>query len=127
MQKIICLTLTLLMALQLIPRAAGANGVASQIAAMPSGTKIGLRLKDKRKMLGTTGVVSGPGFVFIEASAGERQIAFDDVVSVKRIGWKSHTTRNVLIIAGIGVAVAVIAIVVHAKNCPLGCNSHSAF
>ena len=124
MQKIICLTLTLLMALPLIPTASAANGVASQITAMPLGTKIELRLKDKQKLSGTTGALSGTGFAFIDASTGERQIAFDDVASVKRIGAKSHTARNVLIIAGIGVAIAAIVIVVHAKECPLGCGSH---
>ncbi len=92
---------------------------------MPLGTKIELRLKDKQKLSGTTGALSGTGFAFIDASTGERQIAFDDVASVKRIGAKSHTARNVLIIAGIGVAIAATVIIVHAKECPLGCNARA--
>jgi hypothetical protein len=122
MQKMICLILTLLMALQLIPTAFGASGVASQIAAMPVGTKIELRLKDRQKMLGTTGAVSGTGFAFIDASAGEHQIAFDDVASVKRLDKKSHVARNVLICVGIAAVVTgiVIAVAIHeSKTHPL--------
>ena len=115
MQKIICLTLTLLLALPLIPTASGANGVAGQIAAMPLGTKIELRLKDKQKMLGTTGAVSATGFAFIDASTGEHQIAFDEVASVKRLDKKSHVARNVLICVGIAAVVTgiVIAVAIH--------------
>jgi hypothetical protein len=127
MRQTLSLALTLLMALQLAPTAFAAEGVASQITAMPPGTKIELRLKDKRKMTGATGAVSNSGFVLIDASIGEHQIAFDDVASVKRVGAKSHTTRNVLIILGIGVVVAVIVVVIHVKSCPLGCNSRSRF
>lgn len=119
-----CFALTFTMALQLVPTAFAASSVASQISAMPPGTRIELRLKDKQKMLGTTGALSASGFAFVDQSAGEHQLAFDDVASVKRIGVKSHTTRNVLIVAGIGVAVAAIAIIVHAKECPLGCGTH---
>jgi hypothetical protein len=126
MQKIICLILTLMMTLQLVPMASGANGVASEIAAKPPGTRIELRLKGKQKMLGITGAVSGSGFAFIDANSGEHQIAFDDVASVKRVGGKSHTTRNVLIVVGIGVAAIAIAVGIYAKKCaPLGCNSHA--
>ncbi len=125
MQKIMCFALTLIMALQMARPAYGASSVASQITAMPPGTRIELRLKDKQKMSGTTGALSETSFAFIDTAAGEHQIAFDDVASVKRVGGKSHTTRNVLIIAGIGVAVTAIVIIVHAKECPLGCNARA--
>ena len=124
MQKIMCFALTFVMALQLVPTAFAKSSVASQISALPPGTRIELRLKDKQKLFGTTGAVSDLGFAFVDRSAGERQISFDDVASVKRVGAKSHTTRNVLIVAGIGLAVAAIAIIVHAKECPLGCGTH---
>ena len=127
MQRVMCFALTLIIGLQLGPAAYAADSVASQIAAMPQGANIEVRLKDKQKMSGTTGAVSSSGFALVDANTGERQIAFDDVASVKRVGGKSHTTRNVLIIAGVGVAVAAIAIIVHAKACPLGCNSHTGF
>jgi len=112
------LTLMLLMALQLGPAAFAASSVASQITAMPPGTRIELRLKDQRKMSGRTGTVSGSGFAFVDASSGEHQIAFGDVVSVKRLDKKSHVARNVLIGVGIAVVVTgiVIAVVIHDFN-----------
>jgi hypothetical protein len=115
------------MAMQSVPAVFGADSVASQISALPPGSRIELRLKDKQRMWGTIGAVSTSGFTLVDTHAGEHQLAFDDVASVKRTGSKSHTRRNVLIVAGIGVAAATIAIVIYAKRCPLGCNSRSGF
>jgi hypothetical protein len=115
MQKIICLTLTLLMASQLTPTAFATSSVASQIAALPLGTSIELRLKDGQKMSGSTGAVSGAGFALVGTSTGEHQIAFDDVLSVKRLDKKSHVARNVLICVGVAAVVTgiVIAVALH--------------
>jgi hypothetical protein len=55
---------------------------------------------------------------------GDRQLAFDDITSVKQLSKKSHTTRNVLIIVGIGLAVAVTVVAIYIKNCPLGCGHY---
>jgi hypothetical protein len=123
MRQTISLALALLMALQLTPTVFAGDSIASQITAMPPGTRIEVRLKDKQRMAGTTGAVSNSSFAFVDASTGQHQIAFDDVASVKRIEKKSHTTRNVLIVVGIGVAAAGIAVGIYAKKCaPLGCN-----
>jgi hypothetical protein len=110
------------MALQLTPTAFAASSIASQITAMPLGTRIELRLKDRQEMSGTTGAVSGSGFAFVDASTGEHHIAFDDVLSVKRLDKKSHVARNVLICVGIAAVVTgiVIAVAVHdAKTRPI--------
>jgi hypothetical protein len=80
------------------------------------GASIELRLTDKQKMRGTRGALSTTGFTFAEARAGERQIAFADVASVRQTTTKPHTTRNVLIGVGIGLAAAVIVIAVLVSN-----------
>ena len=51
--------------------------------------------------------MSASGFTLIDPSGGNRQIAFDEVASVKQLTKKSHTKRNVLIGAGIAVAVVI--------------------
>jgi hypothetical protein len=124
MRQILSLALTLLMVMQLAPAVFCAESVASQITALPLGTKVEVRLKNKRKMRGTTGAVSNSGFAFVDASAGQQQIAFDDVVSVKRLDKKSHTTRNVLIVVGIGLTATAIGLGIYIKKCaPFGCNA----
>jgi hypothetical protein len=96
--------------------------VSTQIAAMPQGARIELRLKTKEKLRGARGPVTDAGFTLVSTPAPDRQIAFDDVASVKL--YKSHTTRNVLIIVGIGVVATVGIIAAVALRCaPLGCNS----
>jgi hypothetical protein len=52
----------------------------------------------------------------VDARGAERQVAFDDVASVKRISTKSHTGRNILIGVGIGVAAVAIVIVALAHS-----------
>jgi hypothetical protein len=86
------------MATQLAPTAFCAVSVASQITALPLGTKVELHLKNKQQVRGTTGAVSNTGFALIGVSAGEQQIAFDDAASVKRVSSKkSNATKIVLI------------------------------
>jgi hypothetical protein len=118
MRKTISLALMLLMVTQLVPAAFADDTVASQITAMPTGARIELRLKNKQKIRGARGAVSNTGFALVDAT-GEHQIAFDDVKSVKQLSTKSHTTRNILIGVGIGVAaVAAIIAIIAIKNPP---------
>ena len=67
------------MVAQLGPAAFGADSVTSQITGMPPGANIEVRLKNKQTMRGARGEVSGSGFTLLNPSAGDRQIAFDDV------------------------------------------------
>jgi hypothetical protein len=128
MRRILSLALTLLMAMEWAPTAFAADAVAAQIAAMPAGTKIELRLKNKEKLSGTTGAISSSGFTLVDAHTGEHQFTFDDVASVKRLGSRSHTRRNVLIVTGIAVVAVGIGLGIYAKKCaPFGCNSRPVF
>ena len=68
-------------------------------------------------MRGARGTVSDTGFSLVDARAGERQIVFSDVTSVKQVNAKkSHTARNIAIGVGIGIAAAAITLIliVHA-------------
>ena len=124
MRQLLSITLALLMAMQLVPSAFGAESVAAEITALPLGTRVELHLKNKQKIRGATGAVSGTGFALVAAGVAEQQIAFDDVASVKRLDKKPHTTRTVLIVVGIGVAVTAIALGIYLKKCaPFGCNA----
>jgi hypothetical protein len=126
MRQILGPVLTFLMIMNSVPAVMAADDVASQIAAMPTGTKIEVRLKSKEKLRGSAGAVSNSGFTLTDSQTVAHQIAFDDVASVKQIAAKpSHVTRNVLIIVGVGVAVTALVIGIHIAKCgPLGCNSH---
>ncbi len=101
--------LSVILTLAMLPRFASAapdsGTVTTQITALPEGAHIDLRLKSKEKLHGTRGALSDTGFTLISAPAADRQIAFDDVATVKL--HKSHTTRNVVIIVGVGIIVAV--------------------
>jgi hypothetical protein len=81
----------------------------SQIAGMPLGTNIELRLKTNQKLRGARGAVSTTGFALVDSHAAEQQIAFDDVASVKLYAVKKHTTRNILI--GVGITLLVLGII----------------
>jgi hypothetical protein len=83
--------------------------VTTQIVGMPLGAHIELRLKNKQKVRGARGAVSTTSFALVDSHAGERQIAFDDVVSVKLFTPKSHTMRNILI--GVGITLVVLGII----------------
>jgi hypothetical protein len=124
MRQILCLVLVSLLVFQLSPAAFGADSLASQISGMPTGTDIEVLLKSKQTLRGGRGEVTASGFTLLNPSAGNGQIAFDDVASVKQLNKKSHTKRNVLIIVGIAVVAVAVAVVIYAKSCPLGCNTH---
>jgi hypothetical protein len=112
MRQTLSLVLVLLMLMQLGPAAFGADSVGNQIIKIPTGANIEVRLKDQQILRGMRGEVTDSGFTLEHLSAGNRQIAFDDVSSVKQIKRKTHSTRNVLIILGVVVvgAVGVLAI-----------------
>ncbi len=74
---------------------------------MPTGANIEVHLKDQQMLRGMRGEVTDSGFTLENLNAGNRQIAFDDVSSVKQIKRKTHSTRNVLIILGVVVVGAV--------------------
>ncbi len=118
--------LSVMLTLAILPRFAAASpdtsSVTTQIAAMPQGVHIELRLKSKEKLRGIRGPVSDTGFTLVSAPAADRQIAFDDVATVKQ--YKSHTTRNVLIIVGVGIVATVGIFAAVVFRCGgLGCNS----
>ena len=116
MRHALSVFLALLMVARLAPAAPDTASITTQITNIPLGAQIELRLTNKQKVRGTRGALSPTGFTFTEARAGERQIAFADVASVRQITTKSHTTRNVLIGVGIGLAAAAIVIAVLVSN-----------
>jgi hypothetical protein len=121
MKQALSVALVLLMAMQLGPLAFGADTVTSQITGMPAGTSIEVHLKNKQTLRGTRGEVSGSSFTLVNPSASDRQIAFDDVASVKQLTKNSHTKRNVLIVVGVAVVVFVAVVAIQVKRCPVGC------
>jgi hypothetical protein len=116
MRHMISVFLVLLMVARLAPAAPDTASITAQITSIPLGATIEVRLTDKQKLRGTRGALSTTGFALAKPNAGERQIAFADVASVKQTTIKPHTTRNVLIGVGIGLAAAVIVIAVLASN-----------
>jgi|SRR5436190_16176938 hypothetical protein len=121
LRKTVSLALVSLMVTHLLPAALGAESVASQITAMPAGTNVILRLKNKQTMRGTRGPVSNSGFTLVDARTGEHQIAFDDVVSVKQLTKKSHLTRNILIGVTIGIVAVGITVGILLRCGSFGC------
>ena len=77
-----------------------------------------VRLKNQQVLRGSKGSTSDSGFT-LTADTGDRQIAFADVAAVKQL--KSHTLRNVLIIAGISVAALGITIGIMLRCGAFGC------
>ena len=80
------------MLMQLGPAAFGADSVGNQIIKIPTGANIEVRLKDQQILRGMRGEVTDSGFTLEHLSAANRQIAFDDVSSVKQI--KGKRTRR---------------------------------
>ena len=124
MRHAISFVLVLLMVTRLGPAAYAADSVTSQITGMPTGTNIEVRLKNKQTARGTRGEVSGSGFNLLNPTVGDRQIAFDDITSVKQLNKKSHTTRNVLIVAGVAVVALAVVLAVTLRCGGLGCGGH---
>jgi len=121
LRETLSVVLTFLLLLQLTPPGRGAESIAARIGAMPPGTRVELRLKNKQRIRGVTGPVSPTTFILVEARSGQRPVAFDDVESVRRLSGKSHMTRNVLIVVGVGVVAVGITAAVLLRCGPLGC------
>lgn len=124
MRQAISFVLVLLMVTRLGPAAYAADSVSSQITEMPTGTNIEVRLKNRQILRGARGEVSDSGFTLLNPTVGDRRIAFDDVTSVKQLNKKSHTTRNVLIVAGVAVVALAVVLAVTLRCGGLGCGGH---
>src|SRR4051812_25081474 len=86
----------------------------TRVLAIPMGSLVEVHLNNNEKIRGRMGQVSDEGFVIQTVQGGKaetRKIAFTDMKSLKTIG-KSHTTRNILLVAGISVVVLVIVVLV---------------
>jgi hypothetical protein len=106
LQRRIALILAVLLLTNLTPNSFAGQDIATDIQSMPAGTNVEVRLKtrEREKLRGTTGAASASSFTLTDTSAVYHRLAFDDIASVKRINGKpSHTTRNVLIVAGVRV------------------------
>ena len=115
-RRALSIVLSLVMLTGLASAAPDATSIRTQIAGMQLGANMELHLKNKQVLRGARGAVSDAGFTFVEARTGERQIAYDDVASVKQVIKKSHTLRNVLIVTV--AAVAILTIVASAHGGP---------
>lgn len=117
--------LSVLLALAILTRLAPASpdtaSVKTQIVNLPLGANIELHLKNNQRMRGAKGTVSDTGFMLLDAHAIEQPIEFDDVASVKLYSVKSHTTRNILIGAGIALVAVAIWIGITLRCGPFGC------
>ena len=123
MRQLLTGVLVLAMVIQGSPAAFAAGSAKSQIEGMPLGTSIEVQLKNKQTLRGNKRETSDSGFTLGDPGGGSRQIAYDDVTSVKQLDKKSHKTRNILIVAGIGAVIVVAIVAVHLAHCPLGCNT----
>jgi len=104
----------ILMLTSLASAAPDTASIQVEIVGMPVGTSIEFRLQDKQTLRGARGAASESGSTLVDARSGERQIAFDDVYSVKQVRVKSHPGRNISIGAGIGVvAIVIVALARH--------------
>jgi hypothetical protein len=106
MRNAVSLVLLVLLVTRSSPAAPDSPSLAAQLTSIRPGARIEVRLNNNQKLRGARGAVSTDSFTLVEARAGDRQIAFADVLSVKKI---SHTKRNVLIIVAIGVVAVAVA------------------
>jgi hypothetical protein len=121
-RQIVSLVVAFGMLASLITAAPDAATVQAQIASMSVGTNIELQLKNKEKLRGARGNASDSGFTLVSPKAGDREVAFNDVASVKLYVVKSHTTRNILIGVGIAAVALGITIAVLDRCGPFGCH-----
>jgi hypothetical protein len=123
-RQVLSLILTFAILSRSAPASPDTPGVTAQIMAMSLGANIELRLKNNEKLRGARGAVSGAGFTLV-TPAGDRPIAFDEVASVKLYVHKSHTTRNILIGVGIGLAAVAIWLGIELRCGPFGCGKRT--
>jgi len=124
MRNVLSITLTYLLLWHLVTVASAAETVEKKIEAIPQGSGIELRLKNKQTLKGNRGPTSEVGFTLIDPRTGDQKIAFNDVISVKRSSGRSHAKRNVLIGIAVGLAALGITIGVIHRCGPFGCNAH---
>jgi len=91
-------------------QAGDASRLREQVAHLPPGGLIEVRLVSREKVRGRLGVVESDGFTvkLQDPSASERRISFGDVKSVKAI---LNTRGRVVSWIVVGVAVAVVVVV----------------
>jgi hypothetical protein len=110
MRQVLSIVLALGLLTQMAASGADTAGITAKIASMSLGTNIELRLKkSKERTRGARGAMSDTGFALVDSRGGERQIAFDDIDSVRPYVHKSHTTRSILI--GVGITLLVLGII----------------
>jgi hypothetical protein len=94
-------------------QAGHASRLREQVAHLPPGGLIEVRLLSREKVRGRLGVVESDAFAIkLQGAASERRIAFADVKSVKAI---PSTRSSVVgwIIAGVVIGVVVVALAVY--------------
>ena len=121
MRQLLSLILTFAILTRLAPARPDTQSMTSQIIGIPLGAGIELHLKTNQKMRGSRGAVSDTGFMLLDAQAVEHPIKFEDVASVKLYKANSHTTRNILIGAGIALAAVAIWLGIELRCGPFGC------
>ena len=85
----------------------------AKLLAISDSTLIKVELKNKEKLQGLKGGITGEGFVLKISASGsdqDRKIAFQDVKSINKIDTKSHKARKIgIIIGGAAAGPAIIA------------------
>lgn len=92
--------------------ASSAGSIEAQIRSIPPDSPVEIRLADGSRLRGWISEISDVGFVLTQESKNQlvkRQIEFQQMQAVKRVKSvkPSHTTRNILI--GVGIGIAVVA------------------
>lgn len=84
------------------------NRIRRGVVDIPQGARVDVRLLSERRLKGLRGEVLEDGFMLMDdgGKTGSQRIAFADVRSIKVV--KSHTTRNVLIVVGVVIAVVLV-------------------
>ena len=115
MRQVLAVILVVLTAAPTLP---GQTGSKERVLAIPAGSTVEVRLKDKTRLSGRLGAVSDAGFELQTERSGKietRQIGFDDLQSIKDTSKRPHPVRRTVvpaIVGGVAVAALVVALVV---------------
>lgn len=85
-----------------------------RILEVAPGSMIEVRLKNKQRLRGRLGEVTDEAFTVKLAKGNkieDRRVAFDDLKSLKAIEEGSRPSRTVYILAGVGIALAVLFVI----------------
>jgi hypothetical protein len=90
--------------------------------AIPPGTMVEVKLRDKQKIRGQMGAVSDEGFTVQTAQGNKiemKTVRFDQLKSIKKVGHKPPriATGVAIGLVGLGILVVVIAIVCSTTSC----------